>query len=214
MANPTSTTCQPTSVSRWLPRRGAPWWWTIAAPARALPSEDIAFAITASNVTPDEAPASNQVTGSFSTTTSIDYGGAIIEDSFSSLTVKGGSNDGNTFRVGDGNHNLDYVPANVSIQGGNRGDSLTVDDRGTADPAFPSVISDLPIFTITAGNVTRVDQAGAVVPPSTVAVGTYFTSTIDYNSIGNSDGRGWERPSEPGSSPATRSTTSTTCRPR
>ncbi len=138
--------------------------------------ENVAYTISASNVTLTSSGFS-QVTGSFSSTSSIDYSG------ITSLTVKGGANDGNTFHVGDGNHNLDYLPADVKIQGGNPGDALTVDDRGTADPSFPSVASDRPIFTITANSVSRVDQADAMVPPSTVAVTTYFRNSIDYNSI-------------------------------
>src|SRR5207253_1303043 len=69
--------------------------------------------------------------------------------------VKGGASK-NSFVVGDAGHNLDNLPAHLSIQGGSAQDSLVLDDRGPADPLLTQIAA---AFSITGGDVTRTETA-------------------------------------------------------
>ncbi len=133
------------------------------------------FSISAGNLTrDDQADMTNATTRIFET--SIDYG------SIADLSVLGGNNHFNTFYVGNGKNNLDFLPGHLSIQGGNNGNSLRVYDSGPPTPGPELVLADVgTTFSITAGNVSRSDQAE-------VLIGSlpYFTSlatSIDYSSI-------------------------------
>src|SRR5262249_12875791 len=116
----------------------------------------------------------NSASGLFHIISSIDY------RSIESLTVKGGGSRVNTFNVGDGTHNLDGFPADLSIEGGGAGDSLARNDRGAARSDLTPVSAT---YTVIVGNVTRTESAIGHTPlfdfQDTVTV------SIDYIGIGD-----------------------------
>jgi predicted outer membrane repeat protein len=94
------------------------------------------------------------------------------------LTVRGGRGK-NTYVIGDGSHNLDDLPARLSIQGGGPSDALKVDDRG---PAAAGLGGSAPTFTITGFQVTRTDhEVGQTANGPTLPVN--FTTAISYSGL-------------------------------
>jgi hypothetical protein len=105
------------------------------------------------------------------------------------VELDGGAS-GETFRVGDGIHNLDALPKHVLIQGAGN-DTVTVNDSPNATNAI--ITATTPTFTITGQSVTRSNavhyvfggKSGSATPTTEIDYGGVAKLEVDGGHSGN-----------------------------